>query len=128
MTTTQVQAAPSPPTTQPATGLLLTVLLGGLLMSLLDISIVNIAIGPLRDGLHASGAQLQLIVSGYVMTYAVLLVTGARLGGRLGHRTVFRGGLTGFVLTSAACGLAPTAPALIGCRLAQGAAAAFMLL
>lgn len=127
MTTTQVQAAPSAPSTQPATGLLLTVLLGGLFMSLLDISIVNIAIGPLRDGLHASGAQLQLIVSGYVMTYAVLLVTGARLGGRLGHRTVFRCGLAGFVLTSAACGLAPTAPALIGCRLAQGAAAAFML-
>ncbi len=96
-------------------------------MSLLDISIVNVAIGPLRAGLHASGAQLQLIVSGYVMTYAVLLITGARLGGRLGHRTVFRAGLAGFVLASAACGLAPSATLLIVCRLVQGTAAAFML-
>lgn len=102
-------------------------LLGGLFMSLLDVSIVNVAIGTLRADLQASGAQLQLIVSGYVMTYAVLLITGARLGGRLGHRAAFRAGLAGFVLASAACGLAPTATALIACRLVQGAAAAFML-
>ncbi|MFC6707021.1 MFS transporter [Flexivirga alba] len=127
MTTTQVRPAPSRQPTAPASGLLLAVLLGGLFMSLLDISIVNVAIGPLRDGLHASGAQLQLIVSGYVMTYAVLLITGARLGGRIGHRAVFRAGLAGFVLASAACGMAPTATLLIVCRLVQGGAAAFML-
>ncbi|WP_446663636.1 MFS transporter [Flexivirga sp. B27] len=112
---------------EPPTGLLLTVLLGGLFMSLLDASIVNVAVGSLRHGLHTSGAQLQLIVSGYVMSYAVLLITGARLGGRLGHRAVIRSGLLGFVLTSAACGFAPTATALIVCRLAQGAAAALLL-
>lgn len=127
MTSTQARPAPAAPSTRAASGLLLTVLLGGLFMSLLDISIVNVAIGPLRDGLHASGAQLQLAVSGYVMAYAVLLVTGARLGGRLGHRTVFRAGLAGFVMASAACGFAPSATVLIICRLVQGSAAAVML-
>ncbi|NYJ74624.1 MFS transporter [Allobranchiibius huperziae] len=127
MTTTASPAGiRSAPAAAPS-GILLTILLGGLFMNLLDVSIVNVAIGPLQRDLHAGGAQLQLIVSAYVMAYAALLITGARLGGRFGHRRMFRAGLLGFSLTSLACGLATSADALIALRVSQGVAAASML-
>ena len=58
----------------------LAVLLTGQLMAILDVSIVNVATPTIRLDLHASGAALQLIVAGYTIAYAVLLITGARLG------------------------------------------------
>lgn len=127
MATTTLRPPKSSTRSLPRPGLLLTVVLGGLFMNLLDISIVNVAIGQLAGRLHAGGAQLQLIVSGYVMAYAALLILGARLGGRFGHRRIFRIGLAAFVITSAACGAAPAAGALVLFRLLQGAAAALML-
>jgi MFS family permease len=77
--------------------------------------------------LHASGALLQLIVAGYTIAYAVLLITGARLGDILGHRRVFRAGVVLFTLASLGCGLAPTAGVLVGLRFAQGVGAAVMI-
>jgi MFS family permease len=61
------------------------------------------------------------VIAGYTVAYAMLLVTGARLGGRLGHRRVFLAGLALFCLASLACGLATSAGMLIGRRLVQGA-------
>jgi MFS family permease len=106
---------------------LLAIVLAGQLMAVLDTSVVNVAAPSIHAGLHASGSALQLIVAGYTISYAVLLVTGARLGDLLGHRRVFLGGVAVFTLASLGCGLAPATGALIGLRFAQGAAAAIMI-
>src|SRR5689334_10886635 len=108
-------------------GLVLAVVLIGQFMAVLDASIVNVAAPSIHAVLHASGASLQLVVAGYTITYAVLLVTGARLGDILGHRRVFLGGLVLFTLASLGCGLAGTAGELIALRLIQGAGAAVMI-
>lgn len=105
----------------------LAVILAGQFMAVLDASIVNVAIPSVRDTLHASGSALQLVVSGYVIAYAVLLVTGARLGDRLSQRTAFLTGLAVFTIASLACGLAWNSASLIGFRVFQGAAAALMV-
>ena len=116
-------------TKQPGSGPgpVLAVLLTGQAMATMDGSIVAVAVRSIRDGLHASGAALQMIASGYVMAFAVLVVTGARLGDLWGSRRVFLLGTGCFTVTSAACGLAPTAGALVAARIAQGAAAALMV-
>src|ERR1700743_3461285 len=63
---------------------MLALLLAGPLMALLDVTIVNVAIPTIARSLHASGAELQLVVAGYTVSYAMLLITGARLGDILG--------------------------------------------
>ena len=73
----------------PSPGGILAVVLTGQFMALLDASVVNVAAPAIHASLHASGAGLQLVIAGYVITYAVLLVTGARLGDIIGHRTMF---------------------------------------
>jgi MFS family permease len=111
----------------PRSGAVLAVVLTGQLMAVLDTNIVNVAIPSMHADLHASGAGLQLIVAGYTIAYAVLLVTGARLGDILGHRRMFRAGVVLFTLTSLGCGLAPSAGVLVGLRFAQGVGAAVMI-
>jgi MFS family permease len=107
--------------------LLLALILTGQFMAVLDASIVNVAIPTIRRDLNATGAELQLIVAGYVIAYAVLLITGARLGQRYGFRPTFIAGLTIFTAASLACGLAPTSQVLIVTRAVQGAGAALMV-
>jgi MFS family permease len=123
-------------TTAPATALrsaavggngLLAILLTGQFMAIVDVSIVNVAAPTMRTDLSTSGAQLQLIVAGYTIAYAVLLITGARLGARHGHRTVFLVGLAAFTAASLACGLAQTSGQLIAFRFGQGVGAALMV-
>src|SRR5260221_12935892 len=97
-------------------GILLAIVLAAQFMALLDASIVNVAIPTMQASLRASGASLQLVVAGYTIAYAVLLVTGARLGDILRHRRVFLSGLGVFTLSSLRCGLGPTAGYLIGLR------------
>src|ERR1039457_1754693 len=108
-------------------GLVLAVVLIGQFMAVLDASIVNVAAPSIHASLQASGAGLQLVVAGYTITYAVLLVTGARLGDILGHRRMFMAGLVGFTLASLGCGLAASAAFLIALRFVQGAGAALMI-
>src|ERR1700751_2564373 len=105
-------------------GLVLAVVLIGQFMAVLDASIVNVAAPSIHASLSASVAGLQLVVAGYTIPYAVLLVTGARLGDILGHRRVFLGGLVLFTLASLGCGLASTARELIALRLVHGAGGA----
>jgi MFS family permease len=107
--------------------LMLAVLITGQFMALLDVTIVNVAIPTIKARLHASGAALQLVVAGYTVTYAMLLITGARLGDLRGHRRLFLTGLGTFTLASLACGLAPTTGALVAARFVQGAGAALMV-
>ncbi|MEV8095522.1 MFS transporter [Kitasatospora sp. NPDC085879] len=77
--------------------------------------------------MHASGAALQLVIAGYTIAYAVLLITGSRLGARYGYSRMFRLGLAAFTAASLACGLAPATGWLIGFRVAQGIGAAVMV-
>ncbi|MFI5979915.1 MFS transporter [Streptomyces sp. NPDC051555] len=105
---------------------LFTVLLGAAL-PLIDFFIVNVALPAIDTDLAAGPAVLELVVGGYGVAYAVLLVLGGRLGDMAGRRRLFLIGMAAFGLTSLACGLAPTAWTLVGARVAQGAAAALML-
>ncbi len=119
---------PRPGASRPARpGLLLAVILGGEFMASLDVTIVNVATATIQRSLHASGAGLQLVVAGYVIAYALFLITGARLGQRHGYSRAFQFGLAGFTLFSLACGLAPDTGSLIGFRIAQGLSAAVMV-
>ncbi|MFJ9924861.1 MULTISPECIES: MFS transporter [Streptomyces] len=105
---------------------LFTVLLAAAL-PLVDFFIVNVALPTMGADLHAGEAVLELVVAGYGVAYAVLLVLGGRLGDLFGRRRLFLGGMAAFGLTSLACGLAPGAWPLVAARVAQGAAAAAML-
>jgi MFS family permease len=105
---------------------LLGTLLAGQAMASMDGEILVIAAPSLRADLHASTAELQLIVSMYTLAFGALVVTGARLGDVLGHRSVFLLGTAAFTLASVAGGLAPTASVLIGAVALQGVGAALM--
>ncbi|MYS08910.1 MFS transporter [Streptomyces sp. SID6041] len=106
---------------------MLGVVLAAQFMALLDVFIVNVAAPTIRVELSASGAALQLVVAGYTVAYAVLLITGARLGALLGHRRMYLAGLALFTAASLACGLAADTGQLIAFRLVQGAGAALMI-
>ncbi len=107
--------------------LMLIVLLAGQFMALLDVTIVNVAMPTIGRSLHATGAELQLVVAGYTVSYAMMLITGARLGEEYGRRRVFMAGVAVFTLASLTCGIAPGAGVLIGARFVQGAGAAAMM-
>ncbi|MEU8928302.1 MFS transporter [Streptomyces sp. NPDC048409] len=106
---------------------LLASLLGGMFLGNVDIAVVNVAIPSIRDRLHATGGELELIVSGYTLAYAMLLITGARLGEIRGRRRTYLLGLVVFTVSSLACGLAPNGGALVGARVVQGVGAALMV-
>ncbi len=95
-------------------------------MALLDVTIVNVAIPSMRAGLGTSAATIQWVVSGYSLAFGLVLVTGGRLGDAYGRRRMMLLGLTGFVVSSAAVGLAPNAAWVIVARLAQGTSAGFL--
>jgi MFS family permease len=95
-------------------------------MTQVDGFIVNVASPSIQLDLGAGFDQIQFVGAAYVVAFGALLITGARLGDRVGHRTVFLYGVAGFTLTSLLCGLAPSAELLILARFLQGATAAFM--
>jgi MFS family permease len=107
--------------------LMMVVLLTAQTMATMDNSIATVATRTIQDTLHASDAELQLIVSGYTLIFGSLVITGARLGGDLGHRRIFTTGLAGFTASSLLCGLAPAAPVLLIARVLQGASGAMMV-
>jgi MFS family permease len=108
-------------------GVALAIVLTGQIMAVIDTNIVNVAVPAMHATLGASGAGLQLVVAGYTIAYAVLLVTGARLGDILGHRRVFLAGVALFTVASLGCGLAPTTGVLVALRFLQGVGAATMI-
>ncbi|WP_406305132.1 MFS transporter [Streptomyces sp. NBC_00885] len=113
---------------EPALGPLgLFTLLLGAALPLIDFFIVNVALPTIDHDLAAGPALLELVIAGYGLSYAVLLVLGGRLGDMFGRRRLFLVGMAAFGVTSLACGLAPDAWTLVGARVAQGAAAALML-
>ncbi|MER5750079.1 MFS transporter [Streptomyces sp. NPDC002088] len=128
MTETIASPTVRSPSAPPALGGpgLFTVLLAAAL-PLIDFFIVNVALPSMGADLSASESVLELVISGYGLAYAVLLVLGGRLGDLFGRRRLFLGGMAAFGLTSLACGLAPDAWTLVAARVAQGAASAAML-
>lgn len=115
------------PGTDNRPGRLLAVVIAAQFMALLDVFIVNVAAPTIRDELGASGAGLQLVIAYYTITYAVLLITGARLGDRIGHRRMYLVGLAVFTVASLACGLSQGTGELIAFRLLQGAGSALLI-
>jgi EmrB/QacA subfamily drug resistance transporter len=102
------------------------VLLVGTFMAALDAAIANVAAPEIETDLAISGTSLVLALSGYTLSYAMLLITGARLGDDYGHRRLFLLGLAGFTAASLACGVAASGALLIAARVIQGAACALM--
>jgi EmrB/QacA subfamily drug resistance transporter len=96
----------------------------GLFMVVLDNLVVNVALPSIHRELGASIESLEWTVNAYVLSYAVLLLTGAALGDRLGRKRVFIGGLVVFTAASAGAALAPTTGLLITARAVQGVGAA----
>src|ERR1700684_10391 len=99
----------------------------GFFMTLLDLTIVNVAIPNMIDRLHASLDDVLWVINAYALVLAVLLITAGRLGDLFGQRTVFFIGIVVFTLASGACGLAPSAGWLIGFRAVQGLGAALLM-
>ncbi|WP_421387167.1 MFS transporter [Agrobacterium tumefaciens] len=104
----------------------LVILLTGAFLPPLDFFIVNVALPSIREDFRASASTMQLIISGYATTYAVMLITGGRLGDLYGRRNVFLAGMVGFAAASALCGFAWSPAALVAGRILQGFAAAIM--
>ncbi len=98
-----------------------------LFMIMLDNTVVNVALPSIQDDLGASLSGLEWTVNAYTLTFAVLLVTGGRLGDIFGRRRMFLFGVVVFSLSSAAIGLAPDQAWLVAGRAIQGIGAAFMM-
>jgi EmrB/QacA subfamily drug resistance transporter len=96
-------------------------------MIMLDNTVVNVALPSIQDDLGATLSGLEWTVNIYTLTFAVLLVTGGRLGDILGRRRMFLFGVVVFALSSAAIGLSPGQGWLIAGRALQGVGAAFMM-
>ncbi len=104
---------------RPRNGAFAMVLAAGF-MTLLDVSIVNVALPSLTASLHASDSELQWVLAGYALMFGLSLVAAGRAGDIFGRRKLFLIGLTGFVLASVGAGFAPTAGWLVALRLIQG--------
>lgn len=98
----------------------LLVLCLGVLMIVLDTTIVNVALPSIRQDLHFTETSLVWVVNAYMLTFGGFLLLGGRLGDLFGHRRMFLAGLTLFTIASLACGLAQSQAMLIGARAAQG--------
>jgi len=99
----------------------------GFFMTLLDLTIVNIAIPSMIDALNASLDEVLWVINSYVLVLAVLLITAGRLGDLRGQRNLFALGVAVFTVASLACGLAPSATLLIIFRAVQGLGAALLM-
>src|ERR1700733_14786128 len=91
----------------------LAIILIATFMGQLDVFIVNVAAPSIQSDLGASFSQIELVISGYILAYAVGLVSGGRIGDSWGRRRVLVVGLSLFMAASFACGIAPDPIALI---------------
>src|ERR1700716_2360591 len=96
-----------------------------LFMIMLDNTVVNVALPSIQRDLHASLSALEWTVNAYTLTFAVLMVTGGRLGDIFGRRKLFLFGVVVFAVSSATIGFSPNDAWLVGWRAIQGIGAAF---
>jgi EmrB/QacA subfamily drug resistance transporter len=102
--------------------LALIVCCSALFMTLLDVSVTNVALPSIARATGASPSQLQWVVSGYTLAFGLVPVLAGRLGDDHGRRFMFQVGVGSFAATSMLAGVAPTAPVLIAARVLQGLA------
>ena len=98
-----------------------------LFMIMLDNTVVNVALPSIQRDLGIGVSELEWVVTGYALSFAVLMLTGGKLADMFGRRRIFMIGLAIFTLSSLFCGLAGTAELLIMARVAQGVGAALMM-
>src|SRR5437899_4600848 len=98
-----------------------------LFMIMLDNTVVNVALPSIQRGLHASTASLEWTVNAYTLSFAVLLVTGGRLGDLFGRRRIFLAGVVIFAGSSGSIGFSPNDTWLVGWRAVQDTGAALMM-
>lgn len=96
-------------------------------MNLIDVTIVNVALPSLQANLHANSSQIEWVVAGYVLAFALGLLPLGRLGDIIGRKHMFLAGVTGFSLISLLCGIAPNIEFLVISRILQGLAGALMM-
>jgi EmrB/QacA subfamily drug resistance transporter len=118
---------PASPARHPRRWLILAIVLVAELMDLIDGTIVNVAAPSIRRDLGGGQTALQWFGASYTLAFAVLLITGARLGDLLGRRRVFVAGVIGFTLASIGCAAAPSSEVLIALRVLQGAFGALLI-
>ena len=114
----------STPESERSRWIALVVLCVGMLMIVLDATIVNVALPSIQDDLGFSQSSLAWVVNAYLIAFGGLLLLAGRLGDLIGRKRVFMGGLTVFVLASLLCGLAQSQEVLIAARFLQGAGGA----
>lgn len=105
----------------------LIIVLSAPLLSVIDVFIINIAIPSIKKGVHATDAQVQLVIAGYLLGYAAFLITGGRAGDHFGRKKVFFWGMLCFTIASCLCGLSMTPLQLNITRVFQGVSASFMV-
>ncbi|AKU15491.1 DHA2 family efflux MFS transporter permease subunit [Luteipulveratus mongoliensis] len=128
MTTMTAESEASPPrSAHRYRWLVLAVILVADVMDLVDATVLNLAIPSIQTDLHISGSSAQWLLAAYTMTFAIGLVTSARIGDVLGRRELFLIGMAGFTVVSLACALAPGAGWLIALRALQGLFGAVMI-
>src|SRR5215467_2673085 len=96
--------------------LVLAVILTAVFMQLLDTTITMVGVPSIQSSLNSSYGEIQLVVAGYMLAFACVLVTGGRLGDTYGRKRMFLWGMLGFTAASAVCGAAPGAVTLIVAR------------
>ncbi len=119
--------ATPPAARNPLRWFVLAVVLAGNILDLMDATIVNVAGPSIRHDLGGGASSLLWLSAGYTLAFAVLLITGARLGDMFGRRRLFLVGSAGFTVLSAACAVAPSPAVLIAFRVLQGSFGALMI-
>ncbi len=104
----------------------LAIILTAVFMQLLDTTITMVGVPTIQGSLHSSFGEIQLVVAGYMLAFACVLVTGGSLGNAYGRKRMFLWGMAGFTIASAVCGAAPDAVTLIGARVVQGMCSGLM--
>jgi EmrB/QacA subfamily drug resistance transporter len=104
----------------------LAIILTAVFMQLLDTTITMVGVPSIQNSLHSSFGEIQLVVAGYMLAFACVLVLGGRLGDTFGRKRMFWWGMAGFTVASAVCGAAPDAPTLIVSRVVQGMCSGLM--
>jgi len=104
----------------------LAVILAAAFLVGLDFFVVNVSIPSIRANLHATFAEIQLVIASYGLTYSVLLISGGRLGDIYGRKRMFMWGVAAFTTASMLCGLAPSPVFLIAARVLQGVSASML--
>ena len=105
---------------------MLVIVLTAVFMQLLDTTIVTVAVPSIQNELDASFGEVQLVLAGYSLSFACILITAGRLGDSRGRKKMFLLGMAGFTLASALCGAAPNAVTLVVARLLQGLCSGLM--